>query len=276
MRGLYATPPCPGTARRVDYSTAPCVAIAAARFALLCLAFFPFVCAAVHALNPGDAHAAETAQRRFYRAAFVLSRLAPGEPWVAVSIPPGTERDDKASALLHHSDPVFVFTSLAREMDSITAPSFPAAPHYAALAYGLLGRHADAARCMARYMERAAFRSEDALFLMRSLYNAGEYTKLRDTAALWQKNDHSCNEERLALVWGSWINQRNYREALYAALASPCRGWYPDTLAARARHLLGEVRPPESEPAALQLRYPEHAHDIDSLWSSLTTRLRYP
>lgn len=223
-----------------------------------------------------DVLAAESTAQRFQRAAFVLQRIAPRQPWEAVNLPPNMERDDKASAFIHHSDRVFVLTAMAREMDSLGNDTAYPAAHYAALAYALLGRHADAARCMARHMATAPFRPDDALFLMRACYDNADYTALRDTAALWRKNAPACDTDRLALVWGSWINQRNYREALYAALSSPCKGWYPETLGARARLLMGETGKAREEFASLLLRYPEHADEARALWADLAARLRYP
>jgi hypothetical protein len=232
-------------------------------------------CAAAQFFPATRAQAAEAPDRRFHRAALVLQRLAPEQPWAAVAIPRGTERDDRASALLHHSDRLFVISSMALEMDGLS-DEFSAAPHYAALAYRLAGRTRDAARCMARYREKAPFNAADALFVVRCLYESGEYTAMRTAAAAWQKEERGCNEERLAYIWGSWIAQGDYREARYAVNVSQCSGWYPDTLDARARYLAGEE--PEAE-AAIELlvrRYPDEAHRIRSLWTERAAHLRHP
>ena len=238
-------------------------------FAAILLLF----CVFPHCVPP--VHAAEAPERGFQRAALVLQRLAPGEPWEPVVIPRSMERDDRASALLHHSDTFFVLASMAAEMDAL-GTTFLAAPHYAALAYRLVGRDRDAARCMALYMEYSPYRAADGRFLVRSLYDAGDYTAMRAAAARWQKAEGGCNEERLAYIWGSWMAQANYREARYAAQASRCSGWYPEILVLRAQTLAGETPDPDAALEFILLNHPDSAANIQSLWTDLTSRLRYP
>ncbi len=239
---------------------------------------FLLLAAALPCLFAMRAQAAESAQTRYLRAVYVLRTLAPSLSTGSLAFPRRIITDDTTNTLVQHPDKIFVLSTLARELEELTQQkkSLTDAAYYSANAYYTLGRRADAARLMSRYILTAPYRPEDHLFLVRCLYENGDYQAARTAATQWRVQNPRCDEQRLTYVWGSFRAENRTRDALDALEDSACAGWQPKVLAARSTLDAGDAEGAERAVKILARRYPKNAKAIHALWEQLREAERYP
>lgn len=233
-------------------------------------------------LTIADAQAAlrEKMSLRYLRGVHVLRTMNPGDHWPAVTVPRQVRNQDTTSALLAHRDRTFVLETVALDLAAAAKTGvWPEAGYYAAHAFALLSRHAEAAKAMEKYLAKAPFRDEDYLFLVRELYATPDYKATLESARLWQIRDNNldmCSEERLTYIWGSLQNQQLYREAMEEVLSDPCASWRGQVYFAKSSLELGDAKGALARIHAVLLAFPERSQEIHTLWNRLLTSDRYP
>ncbi len=244
-------------------------------FFALCLPILLFT-AAVGGILP--ASAAESAQTRFQRAAYVLQRLYPGIAWPPVTISRRIVNDDAANALLKHPDTLYVLTALSRDLVAVDGRKGvpPEAAFYAAQTLDMLGNHARAAGAMGQYLQTAPYRPDDYLFLVRNLYAARQYEASRDAARRWEQRDGKCHETRLDYVWGSYCVEGRMGDAEKAVLTDPCKGWHGQVLLAKLRLEAGEESQADARINTLTRKHPKDRRTIRLFWNKLRAAATYP
>lgn len=227
-----------------------------------------------------DAAAREKMSLRFLRGVHVLRDMAPGEHWPAVTVPRQVRTHDTTSALMAHPDRTVVLDSISHDLAAATKTgAWPEAGYYAAHAFSLQGKHAEAAAAMKSYLAKAPFRDEDYLFLVKSLYTSADYKAAFAATREWQVNDDNqdaCSEDRLVYAWGSLQARGRYREAMEEVLSDPCASWRGQLLFARSSLGLGDADEAEARLENVLAAYPDKELPIRLLWDRLTTTQRYP
>ena len=245
-----------------------------ARFAA-CAAMFLFLIP-----PPADAAVREKTSLRFLRGVYVLRQLNPGDHWLAVTVPRQVRTHDTTSALLAHRDKAFVLESVSRDLASAAKTgAYPEAHYYAARAFSLQGKYAEAAKAMKAYIAKAPFRDKDYLFLVTCLHASADYKNSLAAVRQWQLRDDNadaCSEERLTYAWGSLQARGLYREAMEEVLSDPCASWRGQLFFAKSTSSLGDEAGAQERVEELAKAFPDKRHDIQVLWNRLSSAALYP
>lgn len=227
-----------------------------------------------------DAAAREKMSLRFLRGVHVLREISPGDHWPAVTVPRQARTHDTTSALLAHRDRAFVLESISRDLaDAAKTGKYPEASYYAARAFALRGKNAEAAKAMKAYLAKAPFREGDYLFLVKCLYASADYKASLAAVRQWQSRDDNadaCSEDRLTYAWGCLQAQGFYREAMEEVLSDPCASWQGQLFFAKSTSALGDEDGAQQRVDALAEAFPDKRHDIQILWNRLSSAELYP
>ena len=228
-------------------------------------------------LLPPQAGAAKNNATTLLRAAYVLRALEPGAAWEPIVIPRHIITDDMTNILITHSDRVFVLNAICSDLYALTRNSNEtAAWYYAAHANRMRGNMPEAAAQMSRYVLLSPYNPANYRFILRCLYENGEYQAMRDMADQWRAINSECDDMRLTYVWGSHFAEQNHVAAINAALRDTCTGWLPQVLAAKSKLELEDEKNANAIIALQLLQFPKNAAAIRMLWHKLQYAKRYP
>ena len=238
-------------------------------------------CLALLTCAPESMAAGESMALRHFRGVHVLRQVLPHISRPEVTVPHHVKSHDTTNALLSHPDKTFVLESISRDLDAASRTGkFPESGYYAAHSFAILGKHAEAAAAMKRYLSKAPFMEEHYLFLTRELHAAGKYEDVLAAVRWWQshamQSGDICSRDRLAYAWGSFQARGMYRDAMEEVLFDPCPSWHGQVFFAKSSLDLGDEEEATARIAETMAAHPDKVAEIEALWNRLAMFPIYP